>query len=286
MFMTGVQRGKPADQQMTKVIRDVRTLTKIKTPYQEWASHALTPHLLLVCTASSHMRTSHFARKLLQNYPTNILPELFRVEDQKSSWDTIVACYDKATDLPFDLQTNDCAADALKSAHKKAMEGCPDCDYYAYCEGNMKANECKDGILSSLGIGDKENTIEKFDLCIEESYSRGTQKSFDAKVDGQKASSIAGCDKYLEPEGCIVDAVDGSLNCEEASATNSNSSCSSKIHFTSIHNNISGEPDERCSSEGGYCMKTTNCPGANYVDNKCPGDESNKCCLSAPFQVG
>ena len=46
-----------------------------------------------------------------------------------------------------------------------------------------------------------------------------------------------------------------------------------------------GEPDERCSSEGGYCMKVSSCPNGDYVDNKCPGDNTIKCCLSAPFQV-
>ena len=30
-------------------------------------------------------------------------------------------------------------------------------------------------------------------------------------------------------------------------------------------------------------MKASFCPDGNYVDSKCPGDETIKCCLSAPF---
>ena len=31
-------------------------------------------------------------------------------------------------------------------------------------------------------------------------------------------------------------------------------------------------------------MQKTKCPHQNYIDNKCPGDESVKCCLSVPYQ--
>ena len=51
-----------------------------------------------------------------------------------------------------------------------------------------------------------------------------------------------------------------------------------------MFSNATGEPDERCASEGGYCMTKTNCPGGSIVDGKNPGDESIKCCLSVPYQ--
>ena len=47
---------------------------------------------------------------------------------------------------------------------------------------------------------------------------------------------------------------------------------------------LKGEPDSRCSAAGGYCMQKTKCPQMNFIDNKCPGDDSVKCCLSAPYQ--
>ena len=31
-------------------------------------------------------------------------------------------------------------------------------------------------------------------------------------------------------------------------------------------------------------MQKTNCPDMDYVDNKCPGNENVKCCLSVPYQ--
>ena len=31
-------------------------------------------------------------------------------------------------------------------------------------------------------------------------------------------------------------------------------------------------------------MEKSSCPEGNFVDNKCPGGENNKCCLSAPYQ--
>merc|ERR1711962_988720 len=45
----------------------------------------------------------------------------------------------------------------------------------------------------------------------------------------------------------------------------------------------STEPDTRCKNANGYCMDASSCPGGNHKDNLCPGDASNKCCLSAPF---
>jgi len=47
----------------------------------------------------------------------------------------------------------------------------------------------------------------------------------------------------------------------------------------------SSEPSTKCSSEGGYCGNPANCPGSNVVDNKCPGGNDNKCCLSIPYQA-
>ena len=44
------------------------------------------------------------------------------------------------------------------------------------------------------------------------------------------------------------------------------------------------ESEEQCKVDGGYCMESSKCPGSNYTDNKCPGGENIKCCLSAPFQ--
>ena len=34
----------------------------------------------------------------------------------------------------------------------------------------------------------------------------------------------------------------------------------------------------------GYCGDPASCPGNNVVDNKCPGGQDNKCCLSVPYQ--
>merc|ERR1711962_1741039 len=46
----------------------------------------------------------------------------------------------------------------------------------------------------------------------------------------------------------------------------------------------STEPDTRCKNANGYCIDASSCPGGNHTDNLCPGDATNKCCLSAPFE--
>ena len=47
-----------------------------------------------------------------------------------------------------------------------------------------------------------------------------------------------------------------------------------------------GEPSETCAAESGHCGNPEVCPGNDVIDNKCPGGQNNKCCLSMPFQVG
>ena len=46
----------------------------------------------------------------------------------------------------------------------------------------------------------------------------------------------------------------------------------------------SSEPSEACAGDGGYCGDPAKCPGDNFVHNKCPGGNNNKCCLSFPQQ--
>ena len=46
----------------------------------------------------------------------------------------------------------------------------------------------------------------------------------------------------------------------------------------------SSEPSEGCAAEGGYCGDPAACPGNEVVNNKCPGGQDNKCCLSIPYQ--
>ena len=128
-----------------------------------------------------------------------------RIKNQVNDWTAISDCYDKATDLFTSLQTNVCAKKALKEAHTNQTTGCPNCDLYFYCAGNFKAMECKDSLLSLLGIGDKEKTIKYYNLCIEEAYLRGTQKSYDAKLAGKSGTSIDACTLFLKPEGCNLD---------------------------------------------------------------------------------
>jgi hypothetical protein len=48
--------------------------------------------------------------------------------------------------------------------------------------------------------------------------------------------------------------------------------------------NCTSEPSASCAAVEGYCGHADNCPGGNVVDNKCPGGNDSKCCLSMPYQ--
>ena len=147
------------------------------------------------------------------------------VEDQVNSWASIEECYDKATKLFSSMKTNDSAKEALKKSHANCSTGCLNCDLYFYCAGNYDANRCKSSMLSILGIGDKVQTMECLNLCIEEAYCRGTQESYDAKQTGKSAASIDDCISYLEPEGCKFDPKEASKN---RAVTNENKVCYGK----------------------------------------------------------
>ena len=137
---------------------------------------------------------------------------IISITNQDKSWTAIEACYDKATDLFTSLKTNECAKEALKKAHEDNDFGCPNCDLYFFCAGNFNAMQCKDSFLEPIGVGDKDSTVNNFNLCIEEAYLRGTQKSFDSKYHGKTASSLDSCKIYLEAEGCNFDPAIDSTN--------------------------------------------------------------------------
>ena len=84
---------------------------------------------------------------------------------------------------------------------------------------------------------------------------------------------------------CLGDSDEEELveNCNgEEGEGGSTNECLSRILNRS--SDCSSEPSEACAAEGGYCGDPSSCPADNVVDNKCPGGNNNKCCLTFPFQ--